>query len=384
MRVEHGDRRVGPVVDAGLGLLFAAMLVVTAVAIGSSWGGVYWLFDTVAGLVVCAIALLRRRHRVGAATAGPAVAVVAVIVSWAAELPQEPGPAMALALAVLVGSAVRALPARQAVAVAVAGLAVAAGTWGAESLSSSGISAVTTVNAAGWFGALVIGLSGRLLSTLRRAATEKVRREERLELARELHDVAAHHLTGVVVQAQAARLATRDHPDDGVGRSMADIEVAGSDALGAIRRVVGLLRDGDDAVTTTPGFEQLSELVRQFDGRGGGPTVHLRLPDGEPAWPSEVSSTIYRVVQESLTNVVRHAPTARSVTVDVVRDHRTISVEVADDAPAAPTRYRRGGYGLVGMRERVEVLGGSLCAGPREHGGWSIRATLPLVPSQAR
>jgi signal transduction histidine kinase len=85
-----------------------------------------------------------------------------------------------------------------------------------------------------------------------------------------------------------------------------------------------------------------------------------------------------------LTNVVRHAPTARSVTVDVVRDHRTISVEVADDAPAAPTRYRRGGYGLVGMRERVEVLGGSLCAGPREHGGWSIRATLPLVPSQAR
>jgi signal transduction histidine kinase len=384
LRVEHGDRRVGLVVDAGLGVVFAVMLVVTAVAIGESWGGVYWLFDAAAGLVVCGIALLRRRHRAGAAATGLGVAAVAIMVSWAAELPQEPGPAMALALAVLVGSAVRALPARSAVAVAASGLVVAAGTWCAEFFSSSGISAVATLNAAGWLGALAVGLSGRLLNARRRAATEKVRREERLELARELHDVAAHHLTGVVVQAQAAQLASRNHPDDKVGRSMADIEAAGSDALDAIRRVVGLLRDGDDAVPAAPGFGQLSGLVRRFKGPGEGPAVRLRVPDGDPGWPSEVSSTIFRVVQESLTNIARHAPTARSVTVDIAQDHGTITVEVTDDSPASPTRYHRGGYGLVGMRERVEALGGTLRAGPRGDAGWSVWATLPLPPSEPR
>jgi signal transduction histidine kinase len=385
VQVEHRDRRVGLVVDAGLGVVFVAMLVGTAVAIGSSWGGGYWLFDVAAGMAVCAIALMRRRHRARAAAAGLGAAAVAIIVSWAAELPQEPGPAMALALAVLVGSAVRVLPARSAVAVAVSGLAVAAGTWCAESLSSSGISGVSTLSAAGWLGALVVGSSARLLNARRRAAAENVRREERLELARELHDVAAHHLTGIVVQAQAAQLACRNHPDGEVGRSMADIEAAGSDALGAIRRVVGLLRrDGDDVVTATPGFEQLSELVRQFDGGGGSPAVRLRVPPSGPVWPSEVGSTVYRVVQESLTNIARHAPTARSVVVDISQDQQTITVEVTDDAPAAPTRHHRGGYGLVGMRERVEALGGTLRAGPHERAGWSIRATLPLAVSEPR
>src|SRR5687767_1438924 len=98
MRVERRDRRVGLVVDAGLGVVLVALLAGTAVAIGSSWGGGYWMFDAAAGLVVCAIALMRRRHRAGAAATGLAVAAVAVIVSWATELPQEPGPAMTLAL----------------------------------------------------------------------------------------------------------------------------------------------------------------------------------------------------------------------------------------------------------------------------------------------
>jgi signal transduction histidine kinase len=385
MQVEHSNRRAGLVVDAGLGLVFVVLLVVTAVAIGSSWGGGYWLLDAASGLVVCGIALVRRRHRAVAAAAGLGVAAVSIVVSWAAELPQEPGPAMALALAVLVGSAVRVLPTRSAAAVAVAGSVVAAGTWCAELVSSSGVSGVSTLTTAGWLGALAVGLSARLLAARRRATTENVRREERLDLARELHDVAAHQLTGIVVQAQAAQLASRNHPDGEVARSMADIEAAGADALGAIRRVVGLLReDGADGVPATPGFEQLSELVRQFDGRGGSPAVRISVPQGEPQWPSEVGSTVYRVVQESLTNVARHAPTARSVDIDISHDHQTITVEVTDDAPAAPTRYHRGGYGLVGMRERVEALGGALHAGPREGGGWSIRATLPLVGSRPR
>jgi signal transduction histidine kinase len=97
-----------------------------------------------------------------------------------------------------------------------------------------------------------------------------------------------------------------------------------------------------------------------------------------------VSSTVYRVVQESLTNISRHAPHARSVTVSVARERDAVTVEVADDAPPVPARHtHRGGYGLVGMRERVEALGGLLSAGPRNGTGWSVLATLP-VPARRR
>jgi signal transduction histidine kinase len=94
---------------------------------------------------------------------------------------------------------------------------------------------------------------------------------------------------------------------------------------------------------------------------------------------------VYRVVQEALTNVLRHAPKARSVTVTVGQDAQGVTVEVTDDASAAPARHHhRGGYGLIGMRERVETLGGSLRAGPRPGAGWSVRATLPVPARESR
>jgi signal transduction histidine kinase len=173
-----------------------------------------------------------------------------------------------------------------------------------------------------------------------------------------------------------------------VACSLAEVEAAGSDALGAIRRVVGLLRDGDDdsddAVPATPGFEQLDELVRRFRTRGERPAVHLRVPDGHPVWPPEVTSTLYRIVQEALTNVARHAPGARSVTVVIGRGREAATVEITDDAPRPPARCHRGGYGLLGMRERVEALGGTLHAGACEDAGWSVRATLPVPAVGAR
>ncbi|GAA4228916.1 signal transduction histidine kinase [Streptosporangium album] len=209
-----------------------------------------------------------------------------------------------------------------------------------------------------------------------------MRRDERLKLARELHDVVAHHITSIVLQAQAAQLVARKHPEKVEG-SLAGIEATGSDALAATRRVVGLLRDADDAVPAMPGPEQLSELVKRFHGHG--PAVRLRLPADGSVWPPEVTSTVYRVVQESLTNISRHAPHARSVTVSVAQDRESVTVEVVDDAPPVPARYHhhRGGYGLVGMRERLEALGGTLCAGPRRGAGWPVLATLP-VPARKR
>jgi signal transduction histidine kinase len=356
--------------DIGLGAGLAAVLAFWAFRIAGSWGGAYWWFDCAAGAVVCVIALLRRRRKAWAAAAGLAVAMAAILVARFAGLPSEPGPAMALALAVLLGSAVRTLPVRSACAVAAGGGAVAAACG--LMAHSSGVPVVAVLLAG-----CVVGVCPRLLAVRRHAMVDRVRRDERLELARELHDVVAHHITAIVLQAQTARLR---QPVDG---PLAGIEAAGSDALAAMRRLVALLRDTDDAVPATPGPERLGDLVNRFNG----PAVKLRLPEeDESAWPPEVASTVYRIVQESLTNVSRHARHARTVTVDVTvdvtSDGDAVIVEVADDAPPVPAR--RGGYGLVGMRERVEAIGGTLHAGPRTGGGWTVRAALPLPARTSR
>jgi signal transduction histidine kinase len=368
-------RWAGIAAEVGLGAGFAAALAFQAHGLAVSWGGGYWVFGCAAATVVCSIALARRLDRLWAAVAGLAVAAVAVMVAWTAGLPGEPSPAMSLGLSVLVGSAVRTLPVVPACAVAAGGLAVAAG-----GLTASSGPTLTLLGGLGWLAAVAIGLTPRLLAARRRAITDRVRRSERLALARELHDVVAHHVTSVVLQAQAAQIRARKHPEQVAG-SLADIEAAGSDALAATRKVVGLLRDGEEVAAAVPGPALLRELVERFNG----PAVRLRLPDGEPAWPREVAGTVHRVVQESLTNVSRHAPHARSVTVGVTQDRDTLTVEVVDDAaPAAGRPSGAGGYGLVGMRERVEGLGGSLRTGPRPEGGWSVLATVPLPPGTRR
>jgi signal transduction histidine kinase len=362
----------GTVVNAGLGVGLALVLAIEAGNLAGS--GRPWLLDCAVGLVLGATALLRGRGRGTAAVAGLVVAAAAEAAAYLWSLPGQPGPAAALALLVLIGSAVRVLPARAAAVIAAGGAAVLIG-------SMAGHPDLGHLPAVGWGAALGTGLWLRLLDAHRRAgietAVEAVRRGERLELARELHDSAAHHITGIVIQAQAARIAARSGaaPDD----ALASIESAGAEALAALRHVIGLLRDADDAGGLTPGPEQLTDLLGRFAGYG--PAVRLRLPDGpaDPAWPPEVATTVYRVVAEALTNITRHAAGAREVTVTVAHDQRAITVEVTDDAPGpspAPVPPA-GGYGLVGMRERVENIGGTLRAGPRPAAGWSVHATLP-------
>ena len=379
--------------DVALGLVIAVALLFQASQIAESWGGDSWMPGFCAGAVVGAITLMRRRGPFGAALAGLAVAAAAIAIARFARLPAEPSPALALGLSVLVGSAVRRLSATRACVVAATGLAVAAGsTFAAHANSTLGLRAVTMLNLAAWVAATAVGSFLRLLDGRRRVMAERVRRDERLELARELHDVVAHHITGIVLQAQAAQLVARRRAaglaqPEPFGDVLAAIEVAGADALAAMRRVVGLLRDADDAAPATPGPERLSELIERFRGQAFPVrSVDLRLPDGETVGPPEVTNTVYRVVQESLTNITRHAPHARAVTVNVTRDQdgHALIVEVVDDAAPLPTRpHLRGGYGLVGMRERVEALGGTLCAGPLPGAGWSVLATLPL-PAERR
>jgi signal transduction histidine kinase len=358
---------------AALAVALAAAIAIEAVAVAQSWGARYWIAGGVAAVVAGALALLRRRNRRLTAVAGLGVAGVAIAVSRLAELPAEPGPALALALAVLVGSAVRMLPVRWAAAVAGGGLAVVAASFLTERPSSSG--AAATINAVTWLGGMATGLMMRAFDARAAAAEAAVRQQERLELARELHDVVAHHITGMLIQAQAAQVVARRDPAAALADTLAGIEAAGTEALSAMRRVVGLLRDADDAAPASAGPENLAELVERFERQG--PPVRLSIRDDGAGWPPELTSTVYRVVREALTNVARHAAGARSVSVTVDSGPMGVTVEITDDAPTA-AQQSRGGFGLTGMRERVTSLGGSVDAGPRPGGGWTVSATLPV------
>jgi signal transduction histidine kinase len=367
-------------VDAALVLGGGIVLAATAAALAASWGGAYWLPGLAAGSAVGVAALLRRRAPLTTAAAGLVVAAVAVLVARLAALPVEPQPGLALGLAVLVGGAVRRLEARAAASVAGAGLAVlAAGpllsAHASSGGSSGGATVVAVVDVLAWVAGAGGGLWLKLVRQQRQELADGVRREERLALARELHDVVAHHVTGIVVQAQAARVVARRSPERLEG-SIAGIEEAGSDALAAMRRIVGLLRDTADAAPASGGPERLEALVRRFED-GEARAVHLRLPDVTTAWPPEVTSTVYRIVQESLTNVSRHAAQAGTVSVSVSQSPADVTVSVTDDAPAHARRRRVDGFGLIGMRERVEALGGELHAGPQDPHGWTVVARLP-------
>jgi signal transduction histidine kinase len=212
---------------------------------------------------------------------------------------------------------------------------------------------------------------------------------ERMALARELHDVVAHHVTGIVVQAQAAKMAGAQNPAlamDALDR----IEEAGTDALTAMRRLVRSMRahSEDTQQATTDLAADLRRLIEA--GHHGVPTeVDLRLPADVP---HEVGRSALRLVQESLTNVGKHAEAATLVRVLAEVEERELHVRVSDNGRAGGSKRRRsgegaggwrvGGYGLVGMRERVELLHGRLIAGP-DQGGWLVEAWLPLDETAA-
>ena len=366
---------------AGLAAGFLILLAADGVRVAAE-GGI-WPVTLAAGVVVCGLALVRDRNPMWTAEAGLVVWGLAAAVSARWSLPAQPVLAPAAGLAVLGGAAVRSLPAARAAAIALGGAAIVAAGRAAD--SPGAVEAQALIGVLAWTAVAGTGLWLLYQDEQRQAAVAAVRQEVRLDLARELHDVVAHHITGLVVQTQAARLTAAQRPET-VSPALAGIETAGAAALAALRRVVGLLRDSGEGSSVRPGPEELAELAARFAGHG--PPVDLRLPTGppDPAWPPELSSTVYRVVQEALTNAVRHAAGSSLVTVTVEHDPRQVTVEVTDDGFVAGTvTGRPGGYGLIGMRERVEALGGTLDAGPAgtsdsgETGGWTVRATLPVA-----
>jgi signal transduction histidine kinase len=223
----------------------------------------------------------------------------------------------------------------------------------------------------------VIGRAMRgQLDETRRLERDRVQavEEERARIARELHDVIAHSVSVMVVQAGAAEEMLRLDPERAVEPVRA-VQETGRQALVEMTRLVGLLRDhGEElGLAPQPGLGDLDALLEQV--REAGLSVALRV-EGTPREVSlGVALSAYRVVQEALTNALKHAGEARA---DVVGRWRpdALEVEVTDDgAGTAPTHS--GGHGLVGMRERIAVFGGEFAAGPRAGGGFHVRATLP-------
>jgi signal transduction histidine kinase len=200
--------------------------------------------------------------------------------------------------------------------------------------------------------------------------------EERARIARELHDIVAHSVTSIIVQAGAAEQAG---PEDGdfVRNALAQIRGSGTEALAEMRRLVAVLRTSDEPVDHEP-QPRLAALPTLVD-RSGVPAT-LTVTGAVRPLPAGLDLAAYRIVQESLTNVRRHADaTACGVRIDYGTD--VLCVEVRDDGstPAAPIGAGApGGHGLVGMRERARLYGGTLEAGPAAGGGFLVRATLPL------
>ncbi|MFE7721263.1 sensor histidine kinase [Nocardia rhizosphaerihabitans] len=201
---------------------------------------------------------------------------------------------------------------------------------------------------------------------------------ERTRIARELHDVVAHAVSVIIVQADGAKYALRHDPDT-AERALATIAGTGRDALRELRRTVALLRT-EHAPELLPqhgsaGIARLAEMMRD-----AGLAVELELTGELDDITPEVSLGVHRIVQESLTNTLRHAGASPKATVRVHRRADDILIEVTDSGgvPVGEPDIPGTGMGLVGMRERVAVLGGTLSAGRTEDGRWRVRATLPL------
>jgi signal transduction histidine kinase len=204
--------------------------------------------------------------------------------------------------------------------------------------------------------------------------------EERSRIARELHDVLAHNLSVMVVQAGAARrIAERD--PEGAAQAAELIRSTGRDALAELRQLFGPVRRGEgEALAGPPTLRRVDRLVAR--ARDAGLKVEARLEGQEVKLPAGVDLTAYRVVQEALTNVIKHAGAGR-VRVLVSYEPWEVVVEVEDDG-AGPKGNGAlagagGGHGLVGMRERVSLYGGAFQAGPRRGGGFAVRARLPTL-----
>lgn len=263
--------------------------------------------------------------------------------------------------------------------------------WGSGREMVWGTAFVTVVvalgmyaSAAGWadlFGAsvlllLIVALAAvfRYRADLWHRQRREIRNQERVALARELHDIVAHHVSAIAVQAQAGGVVAGIQPEK-AAEVLAAIESEATRTLAEMRSMVRVLREeGTVAYSPQLGVADLPALARA----DATPTVEVSLDGSLTRLARPVDAALYRLAQESLTNAVRHARSATRVGIDVRREGDAVRLRVSDDGQTEPGPAPEPGFGLLGMAERAQLLGGSLAAGPGPEGGWVVEAVLPV------
>ncbi len=367
----------------GDALLSALVLLLSVAGIAPQH---HWPTYLLVSALLSAPLLVRRRH--------PRVSAALVLAVGAVQLFAMPGTVIIpadIALAVALYTLVNYVGRRAGLLYSL-GLVVGTVLWGLWRANSRlDVFAPLMVFAMAWVLAEFAG-ARRAYATevemrLAEAERERDRRsssavsDERTRIARELHDVVAHAVSIMVVQADGASYVLPRDPA-AAAAALKTISSTGRTALTELRRTLDLLRtDHSGALTPQPGTVGLRELTQRMQGVGL--PVDLQVHGDLDTVPTGLALGVYRIVQESLTNVLRHAGAGAKAAVVVRRDEQHVVVEVSDTGggagPHGDDAYQDGsGNGLLGMRERVAVLGGSISVGPRPDGGWTVRATLPL------
>ncbi|MFI5541340.1 sensor histidine kinase [Nocardia sp. NPDC051900] len=228
------------------------------------------------------------------------------------------------------------------------------------------------------FAAVALGLAFRYRARAKARELDQVKLVERERLARDLHDTVAHHVSAMAIRAQAGLAIAESTPGAAVD-ALRLIEAEAARTLAEMRAIVRVLRrdqpidDGDRS--PNPGITDLEQLA---GSTGNGPTVEVEISGDVTDLPATVGTAIYRLAQESITNAVRHARHATRIEVRVTSDDTAVRLLVRDDGDGGPARPAGSpGYGLAGMAERADLLGGTCAAGPNSDRGWTVTAVLP-------
>jgi signal transduction histidine kinase len=235
-----------------------------------------------------------------------------------------------------------------------------------------------------WYSGRRLRIRGERAALLEREQAAEARRavaEERTRIARELHDVVAHRVSLMTVQAGAAKTVAADDPER-ASQAMHAVETAGRQALDELRHLLGVLRPeaDDEALGPQPGLAEVPRLIDQF--RAAGLEVALTMDGAQTDLPARVDLSAYRIVQEALTNALKHAGPGARTEVRLHTDSRGVDIEVLDNGRGG-TILTGSGHGIVGMRERALLLGGRLDASPRPDGGFQVVAHLPVAEEPA-
>jgi signal transduction histidine kinase len=351
--------------------LLVGALMVTALLEGSFREEVAWRpLVTIVAVGLAPVLLWRRTHPLACVVVGFGTGMALALASQLAGIPGV-GLNTMIYILVLVYALVRWGSGRQiviglAVVLVAAVLSIATDYTGPAELF-------------GGLGVLVAAAAGgaafRYRAESRRRASDQIRSQERVALARELHDIVAHHVSAIAVQAQAGRAMARHRPEAGL-EALATIEGEASRTLAEMRAMVRVLRDGAPTeYAPQPGVADLASLAR----RDPVPVVDVELPDDLDQLSPQVDTAVYRLAQEALTNALRHARNASRVEIRVVEGAGRLRLRVTDDGRIDPARPASHGFGLLGMTERAQLLGGTLRAGPAPEGGWTVEAELPTA-----